>query len=316
MKNKSLLVYSIALCLLCSCSVAQENTDTRFLLDTFCTVTAAANAKTVSGALDVCEDLEKKLSRTQKASEISAINEAGIFKPSDDTKTVIEKGLYYSALSNGLFDITVAPLTSLWDFKNAVIPSRDEIAEALKNVDYQSIEPAGNEIKTGGKQLDLGAIAKGYIADRVCEYLKANDVKKGIVNLGGNIVVFGDEYKIGLKKPFSENDIIISLMLRDTSISTSGVYERCFTENGKLYHHILNAETGYPAETDLYSASVICENAVDGDALSTVCMLLGKEKAAKLIEQTDNCEAVFIDKDMKLTYTSGIKESGGNLIIK
>ncbi len=301
---------------LSSCAGA-EHTDTQLFFDTAVTITAETDEETLSDAFLLCAIYEDRLSATKKESEISYINTGGKYKVSSKTAELISKGLYYGELSGGKFDITVYPLSRLWDTKNEVVPSRDEIAEALKNIDYQSVTVEGDMVSAGGKQIDLGGIAKGYVADTVRTYLYNMGAKKGIINLGGNVVVFGDkEYNVGIKKPFSDNELSATVKVKNKSVVTSGVYERCFKKDGKLYHHILDTETGYPVESDLWSATIINDTSVDGDALSTICMCLGKEKATELIENTANTEAVFIDNTGKVTYTSGIKTDGKYLTLK
>ena len=307
MKKFVSLNLSFVLLLLCGC-VAQENKDTRFLLDTVVTLTANCSTETLDGAFELCETYEKLLSRTVKGSDVYKLNNSdGFCEVDNHTKTIIEKSIYYGDLSNGKFDITIYPVSSLWDFNNQIIPSRDEISEALKNVDYQSIEIDGNKINLNGKQIDLGGIAKGYIADRLCEYFKEQEVSEGIIDLGGNIVVFGErDYNVGIKKPFTENEIAATLKLRNKTVVTSGTYERYIPADIKLYHHILDTKTGYACDSDLSSVTIIADSSIDADALSTISILLGLNKATQLIENTPDTEAIFIDETGELRYTSGL----------
>lgn len=306
MKKSLTLGSIIVLTLLCSCAAAQ-NSATQIYFDTAVTLTADCSEDALTGAFSLCEKYDKSLSRTKKDSEISLLAD-GKRQVSPDTLEVIKKGLYYCKLSGGKFDITVCELSDLWNLKDGVVPSRDEIAEALKNVDYHSIEVSDNSVNTNGKSIDLGGIAKGYIADKLLEYFKDKNTKSGIINIGGNITVFGKKvYNIGIKKPFSEEDIAVTLRLKNKSVSTSGIYERYFKKNGRLYHHIIDTETGYPADTDLLSASVIGDTSADCDALSTICILYGLDNAEKLIENTPGFEAIFIDKDYNLHFTRGLE---------
>lgn len=306
---------AFVLLLLCGCGM--ENNDVRFLFDTAVSLNADCGEDALEGGFALCERYEKMLSRTVNDSDVSRINNSeGAVSVSDDTVRILSRAIYYSELSDGKFDVTVYPVSSLWDFKNAVVPSRDEIAEALKNVDYQSISIDKNTVTAGKSGIDLGGIAKGYIADRVEEYLKSRGAKRGIINLGGNIKVFGKKtYAVGIKKPFSDG-ISASVELKDKSIVTSGIYERCFEKDGVLYHHILDPETGYPCKTDLYSATVIGDSSLDCDALATVCILFGREKAEKTIEATDGFEAIFIDNAGKMYATSGLEKSNGEYRLK
>ena len=314
--KKSLTLGTIfVLSLLCSCAAAQ-NSATQIHFDTAVTLAADCSDRVLSGAFLLCEDYEKTLSRTKENSEISLLK-SGKSKVSSDTLNVIKKGLYYCELSGGRFDITTAALSDIWDFKEEVIPSRDEIAEALKSVDYHSIEISGDFVNTNGKAIDLGGIAKGYIADKLLEYFKENKANFGSINLGGNITVFGDKaYNIGIKKPFGEGEIAATISLKNGSVSTSGVYERAFRKDGKLYHHILDTKTGYPTDTDLLSASVIGDTSADCDALATVCILYGLNDAQALINKTPGFEAVFIDKDYKLHLTGGLINEDGVITLK
>ena len=291
---------------------------TRFLLDTVVTLDADCDKETLNEAFSLCEDYEKLLSRTKPESEVSKLNGSdGFIEVSKATRHIVERSVYYGDLSGGKFDITLCPVINLWDFEGTSLPDKDEIAEALKNVDYQSIETDGDKINTNGKQIDLGGIAKGYIADELLSFFKKNDVKSGIINLGGNVMVFGERtYDVGILKPFGDGDLSATLRLKNKSVVTSGVYQRYINDGGKIYHHILDPATGYSAKTDLYSATVIGDTSLDCDALATICILFGKDKAKDLIENTEKTEAVFIDSENNLTYTSGLYEKDGVLILK
>lgn len=307
----------ILLLLLCGCNTTKENTRTQFLFDTVVTLTADCDSEVLDGAFALCGDYEKLLSRTKQGSDISILNTSdGFCEVSEHTVNIIERSIYYSRLSQGKFDITIHPVSSLWDFGGNTLPDRNEITEALKNVDYQSIEIDGKSVNLKGKEIDLGGIAKGYIADRLKEYFIHNDTPSGIINLGGNLVVFGEQdYNLGICKPFSD-DISVTLRLRNKSVVTSGIYQRYIEKNGKIYHHILDTETGYGCNTDLYSATVISDSSLDGDALATVCILSGLEGARDIIEALPDTEAVFINNKGKIYYTSGLIRDGDIITLK
>lgn len=316
MKKSVTLPMMLILLLLCGCNSGEtENSETRFLLDTVCTVTADCGDDIINGAFSLCEDLERTLSKTVTDSDVYKLNNTeGFVSVSDGTLKTVERALYYSELSGGKFDITIAPVSALWDFKNQVIPSRDEISEALQNVDYHSIEIKNGEISSGTKQIDLGGIAKGYIADRATEYLKENGAENALVNFGGNICMIG-EYNIGIQKPFDDS-VIASIALKDKCVVTSGIYERYIESYGKIYHHILDPKTGYGAENELASVTVIGEKALDCDALSTVCMLLGTESGMDIINNTADIEAVFIDRENNITLSSGLYREKDKIYFK
>lgn len=310
MKKITSLSMAIICLLLIGCNEKPKNLkSSRFMLDTIVTLDINCDQKTLEEAFLLCEKYENLLSKTRKNSDVYKLNNADNYiTVSKDTVKIIKRSVYFSGLSGGLFDITICPVTNLWDFEGTTLPDRKEIEEAIKNVNYERIKTDGEKVFLDGTEIDLGGIAKGYIADKLLSFFKEKNVADGIINLGGNVIVFGDKEKsVGIAKPFSENEIVAKVKLKNKSIVTSGTYERFIDIDGKIYHHILDPKTGYSCETDLNSATVIGDTSLDLDALSTICILLGKEKATKLIEQTENTEAVFIDKQGKLTYTKGLK---------
>jgi thiamine biosynthesis lipoprotein len=179
------------------------------------------------------------------------------------------------------------------------------------------VQLSGREITYAkeGIGIDLGAIAKGYIADRVKEYLIKNGVKSALINLGGNLLCIGSKpdnipFQIGIQKPYADrNETIATMEISDLSVVSSGVYERFFELDGKFYHHILNPKTGYPYDNGLISVTIISEKSVDGDGLSTSCFALGLDKGLQLIDRLPNTYAVFITKDYKLHYSSDFESA-------
>ena len=316
MKKSVTLPMMLVLLLLCGCNSGEtEKSETRFLHDTECTVTADCGDDIINGAFSVCENLERTLSKTLKDSDVYKLNNTeGFVSVSDDTLKTVERALYYSELSGGKFDITIAPVSALWDVKNQVIPSRDEISEALQNVDYHSVEIKTGEMSLNGSQIDLGGIAKGYIADKAAEHLKEKGVKKALVNFGGNICTVG-HYNIGIKKPIDDSDIA-SIELSDKCAVTSGIYERYIEKVGKIYHQILDPKTVYGVENELAAVTVIGKKALDCDALSTVCMLLGTEDGLEIINYTAGTEAVFIDRGNNITLSSGLYRENDKIYFK
>ncbi len=313
--KKSICAFLVLSVLLVSCG-EQKNKDTRFLLDTVVTLTAECDNETLEGAFSLCEDLESLLSRTVETSEVSRLNAGETLTASEHTRKIIERSLYYSDLTSGKFDITICSVSSLWNFNEEIIPEKNEIAEALRSVDYESILFGETKVRLDGSKIDLGGIAKGYIADEITEYFKQKGVENGIVNLGGNIKVFGKEYTIGIKSPFETEDVIAKIKLSDMSAVTSGIYERSFEKEGRLYHHILDTKTGYPIENSLASVTVIGESSLDCDALSTVCMVLGVDDAVDFINNQTECEAVLIEKDGTIILSKGLYMEKNEIFFK
>ena len=239
--------------------------------------------------------------------------EAADDKRFDELTALVRSGIEYGKLTDGALDITIEPVSSLWKFgtDEAALPDAGQIADALTKVDYSKVEVTDDFIELNGCRLDLGATAKGYIAGKICDYLKKEGVTGAIVDLGGNISCIGTKadgtgFTVGIKKPFDEEGrMSLALDLSDMNIVTSGVYERYFYDNDILYHHILNPATGYPCENGLLSVTVISADAAQCDALSTGCFVLGMDKAKDLVEGLDSVYAVFIDDNYDVYYTKG-----------
>lgn len=307
---------------LLSCSTPRESESlsvTGIYFDTIVQIKAwGADTETLNHCLEICRDYEKMFSNKIETSDISRINNAGGIPVTVSRETIelLEKGLYYSKLTEGAFDITIAPLTELWNFKNnpeGLLPDPEAIKEAVSHIDYSNVHIEGNQVYLNDPEagIDLGGIAKGYVADRLKEYLSEEGISHALINLGGNILALGNDYggqpfTIGIQKPFDEQNVpITTLDIEDCSVVSSGTYERYFEKDGVIYHHILNPDGGYPYENDLLQVTIISKESVDGDALSTCCFALGLEEGTKLIEKTDGIQAVFITKDYKL-HTVGM----------
>ena len=271
-----------------------------------------------------------------------------------ETITLLKTACSYAELTGGLIDPTVTPLLLLWGLGEApdsaadggtdfhvpadpnlleepdthsdtdssvlaVPPDADALAEACSHVDYHSIvidEQAGTVMLTDPHAaVDLGFIAKGYIADRIRDYLISMDVTSAVINLGGNALCLGEKpdhspYRVAVKYPFGgTEDVIAALPIRDQSVVTSGVYERFVEIDGVRYHHILNSKTGYPVENGLLSVTIVTNSSTDADALSTACFVLGLSDGMALIESLDHTEALFITEDYELHYSSGLREN-------
>lgn len=273
------------------------------------------NTQLLDRCFEYCETFEQTISRTIETSEIYQINHAkgAPVEVSDVTLELLQKGIEYGDLTNGKFDITIAPLMELWDFKNNTgdVPEDKDIQKALSHVNYKNIIIEGTQVTLTDPYaaIDLGGIAKGYMADFLKEYLVSEGVESALINLGGNILTIGSKpngtpFNLGIQKPFDEQGTTItSVKTMDTSVVSSGVYERYFEADNKLYHHILDTTTGYPCDNELLGVTILSEDSVDGDALSTSCFVLGLDDGVKLIKSLDGVEAIFITEDNKLIDT-------------
>lgn len=311
----------------CSNTAGETITKSGFYFNTVISITLYDSSKEqlLENCFDLAQTYENYFSNTIPDSDISRINASGGTPVTvhEETADLLKTGLSYCELSGGKFDLTIGQLSDLWDFSTkalleeatpSMIPSEEDIKAALATVDYHCIEIDGNDVTLTNPdaRLDLGAIAKGYIADQMKAYLNENDVISGYINLGGNVLVLGPKadgsaYKIGIQKPFDETGASIAAVeVRDETVVSSGVYERCFTVDGVLYHHILDTSTGYPYQNGLLGVTIITKNSVDGDALSTTCFALGLSDGMALIESLPDTEAVFITDDYALHKSSGI----------
>lgn len=290
--------------------------------------------------LALCDKYELIFSRTNEKSELYKLNHrkdvsdgdfstdgqttpypvsgtADTWHISEDLAALLSEGLDITKESDGAFDIAIAPLTSLWDFtaEDPRVPDDAAIQKALPLCSSDGVTIDGQDITLPSDdiQFDVGAIAKGYIADRLKDFLMKKGVKSAIINLGGNVLCIGSKpdgtpFKIGIQKPFADRNETEAVMdITGKSVVSSGIYERCFKQDGKLYHHILNPQTGYPYDNGLISVTIISDQSVDGDALSTTCFALGLEDGLKFAEKK-GVQAVFITEDYELHYTDGFRD--------
>lgn len=325
----SILLLGISLLFVSCDKPAPEPESQSFLmLGTVCTITIYdhPSEEAFSAAFDRIREIENHMSLHTDSSEIALVNaNAGkeAVQVSPDTFAVIGKALEIARLSEGAFDPTIAPLVQAWDIggENARRPPDEEIAALLPLVDYTKVilEPETREVylPVEGMALDLGGIAKGYAADEVKQILLDHGVDKAIVNLGGNVLTLGrkvDEslWRIGIQDPDDGRGAYVMIVeLDDTSLVTSGPYERFLELEGEIYHHILDTTTGFPVESDFTSVSIITQSSFLADALSTSVYALGYEKGMDLINSLDGVQAVFLTDDKEVVLSE--KASDGEL---
>lgn len=296
--------------------------DNRFLLGTVCILTLyeGESQEIYDEAFDLILKEEVLMSLQKGESDLARINGNAGDSPvevSPDTYEVIKTALGYSFLSGGAFDPTIAPLVQLWGIGEdsvGTVPPQNLIDEKKALTDYRKVVLGENDsvfLEDKGMEIDLGGIAKGYIADKVRTFLQSKGVNRGIINLGGNIIVLGSKpgdepWKIGIQDPFDSRGNYIGIAsVKDSTVVTSGIYERYFISEGKRFHHILDPVTGYPVENDLASVTILSRSSIDADALSTSLFVLGVEKGMALIETIGDAEAVFVTKDRKVIESSG-----------
>ena len=293
----------------------EEQSATLFCFDTVVQLSALCTEELMDEAAARCEFFENTFSRTVEGSDIWNINHAGgePVEVASETAEVIEAALAFAEETDGLFDITIGAVSSLWDFDEGVKPEDAEIEEALAHVGWQGVSVEGTTVTLADPEaaLDLGGIAKGYIADDLAELLREGGCGSACLSLGGNVYVLGesfdgDAWNVGVQDPNGEaEDVIATVEAEDASVVTSGLYERSFEEDGVTYHHILDPATGYPVETDLASASVVSESSLDGDAYSTILFLLGHDAALELLDEDDRLEGLLVDTSGEVALSQG-----------
>ncbi len=280
-------------------SAYSENTGTYF--DTVISVRIYGDQadSLLREVFDFCEEMENTLSAQLETSELYLVNhrESNRLTISDDLAECIRLGLRYSAISDGAFCISILPVRELWDFSNedhsASVPDETKILEALQKVDDSKIHLEGNTLTfdSDDTQIDLGGIAKGYISGRIKELLRENGCTSALINLGGNVSTLGvkpdgEAFSVGIQKPFADRGEIMTVVSSaDNCVISSGTYERYFTVDDQIYHHILDPETGYPADTELTQVTVIGTDDAMCDALATVGIIVGEEKMISMIEE-------------------------------
>lgn len=328
-----IILFPVVAFLLSGCArEKQPISQTGFYFDTIIQITLYDTQK--SDCLDGCMELARKyeelLSPSAEGSDIWNINHSNgePVSVSDETIMLLETALSYCEMTSGQIDITIEPVNSLWDFHAdssvsddpdiAVtdrIPREEDLNEALSHVDYHNLIINGNTVtlRDPKSAVSLGFIAKGYIADKMKEYLLSQNVESAIINLGGNLLAIGTKpdgspFQFGIQSPFDEHGSVIAVLpVSDISAVSSGIYERYFYQDDVLYHHILNPDDGYPVQNELLGVTIFSESSMVGDALSTTSFVLGLEEGMALIESLEDVEAVFITTDYTLHYSSGLK---------
>ena len=273
------------------------------------------------GGIGRLRELEESLlSWRVENSEIYNINAAAgsdkYTQVSTELAEYLTQILKISADSHGALDPTIGKITRLWDIggENPQIPEENELQALLAHVGYENIElNGGNQVKLPENvSIDLGAIGKGIGADIMKIYMEENDeVEAGVISIGGSIVTYGTKpdntaWKVAITDPGGDPGELATLELYgENYVSTSGNYEKVFTQNGVTYHHILDPETGYPAQSEIISVSIVCDSGLISDALSTACFILGYEESLKLLEKY-NADAVFVDDDYNIYVSQGL----------
>ncbi|MDD5924038.1 MAG: FAD:protein FMN transferase [Clostridia bacterium] len=287
-----------------------------FALDTYISVTAYDCDKSIlAGLEELVRSYENKISVTNEDSQVSLFNRNKTATFDSDISSLLEKSLDACKKTQGYFDITVHPAVKKWGFfdDKLYVPTSSELKELTNKIDYKKITCNGEIYSTTSDcEIDLGGCAKGYIGDKCAEYLVEHNVTSAVINLGGNVKVLGkktdnSKYNIAIESP-DKYGYIAYISAEDTSIVTSGAYERNFAdESGNIYHHIIDPFTAAPAQSDICSVSIICDDGTLADCLSTALYVMGSQKAIEFSNTHDNFGAIILMNDDTVFVSESIK---------
>lgn len=299
-----------------------------FAMDTYMTVTAYGNEceDAVQAAVDEINRLDNLWSVGNSDSEISIVNENGSIILSDETYQVVKEAMEIYESTGGVFDITIYPLMVEWGFttEDYKVPTEDKIKELLKltGIDKITLDDETHQLTlASGTQIDLGGIAKGYTSAKIMEIFSEYDVVSGLVSLGGNVQLYGSkvdgsDWRVGVENPdssieaLSKSDYVGTVTISDKALITSGGYQRYFEEDGKKYHHIIDPSTGHPSDSGLISVTIVSDDGLLADGLSTSLFIMGKDKAVEYWrEHSDEFDFILVDSEGMIYVSKGIEDN-------
>ncbi|RLM26563.1 thiamine biosynthesis protein ApbE [Brenneria alni] len=267
------------------------------------------------------KQLEDVLTVNRQHSEVMKINNAagkGYVAVSPAVFQLIKQAKAISLIKGSCFNLAIGPVVKLWKigFKGCAVPDAATIENALELTNPARVMLNDDEcavfLKTEGMEIDLGAIAKGYIADVIRDLLYQHNIHHAVINLGGNVLAIGcsltdarGQWSVGLQKPFADRDCLLGIIkVKNQSVVTSGVYERFFTVDDRVYHHILNPRTGYPLNNSLHSVTIISDKSIDGDIYSTLMYGMDVEAGIKYLMARPGIDAIFVTKNKEIILSS------------
>ncbi len=325
MKRAGLITAAIMILSVCSCGVHAQAEVSRemFAMDTLVSVKAYGNSANdaVKAAGDKLSELEQRFSVTGGNSEIARLNSRVTDEVSDETSYVISTALGYCADTGGALDITIYPVVRAWGFTTGEyrVATDEEISEALGKTGFRNVALSGNKVMLpDGFMLDLGSCVKGYAGDKMKETLSACGITSAIINIGGNVTALGNkpdgsDWTVGIADPSDPSELLGTVRVSDKSVVTSGGYQRYFTDDdGERYIHIIDPATGRPAESGLKSVTVIGDDGLMCDALSTALFVMGEEKAVAYWRAHGGFDMILVT-DGGIIITEGISDVFDNI---
>lgn len=318
MKTKKILLtlLSLALSLVYAQTTRQRSVmlmGSRFEITIVDKDSTAAEEK-INIAIAEISRIENLISEWRANTEVSEVNRnAGIrpVKVSSEVIKLTERALWFSKITNGAFDISIAAMDKIWRFDDSMdsLPSHEQIKASIRNVGYKNIiinrKKSTIFLKNKGMKIGFGATGKSYSADKTKALMQQLGVQAGIINASGDIALWGTQpdgsaWTVGIADPFQSGEVLKVLKLRNTAIVTSGDYQKFVEFGGKRYSHIINPKTGYPS-TGLTSVTITGENAETANGLSTSVMVLGKEKGLRLLKKFPSYQYLIIEDNGNIT---------------
>lgn len=309
----------VMLTVLQGCTKQKLYTDDFIAMDTFFSITVPEeNQSVVEGVKALVNEINRLLNVNNSESDIAKINKnSGEYvKVKNMTFEILTKAKEIAERTNGHFDPTIEPLVKLWDFSNRVVPDETKLKDTLPLVNHNYInineETKSIMLDKCGMEVNVGAIAKGFAAEKLKQYLLNERVRHALISAGGNTYALGTKpdgspWKIAIRHPRKKDHILGYVELNDMAVDTSGDYERFFVKDGIRYHHILDPKTGYPA-SGLISVTVITKDPVKADALATALFVMGSDKAKRYVKSLKDIEAIMVTEKMEVFISSGAKE--------
>ncbi len=330
MKKFRALIFVFLIFFISGCG-KKEYSKVEFLMDTVVEIKVyhkrkAEAEKAINSSMEEMKRVEQKMSCFLPGSEVSRINKEALLERkkgsllaerwipiSDELFSLLGESVLLSKLTKGSFDITIYPLWKIWKFEreNLEVPSKGKIERVLELVAYKNMILQNGKINFAKKRMgiDLGGIAKGYAVDAAIKVLKDKNINSAIVNAGGDMYVLGRKqgksWRIGIRHPRREGEILGTIKVENRAIVTSGDYERFFFSGGKKYHHIINPKTGYPAD-ECQSVTIVAKEATFADGLATGIFVLGPKEGMALIENLEGVEGVIVNKEGDVSVSSGL----------
>lgn len=290
---------------------------TFFAMDTVMDFTIYGESGLIDQSESLIASLESLVSVTDADSELYAINQTGSGTLTGKASSLMEQALEICRRTDGALDLSIYPIVRAWGFTTGSyqVPDEAEIQALLPLVDYRKIQydaATGTVTLPEGMEIDLGSVAKGYAGQLAAQMLREHGVQSALLNLGGNVQTVGTKpdgspWQIGIKDPQGE-DAMMVLSVEDQAVVTSGGYERYFEQDGQTYWHIMDPSTGHPADSGLISVTIVGDEGVVCDGLSTALFVMGLEKAADLWAQSGDFEAVFVTASGEVYITEGLRD--------